>query len=514
MKGWDAYLFGGVAAVRPFLLVKAFLTLFALDICMQMLIGGTRFSSADFNVAQLPLLDLIQPTPTRGLYVGLLLTSGLLSLVIVLAGTNRTLLALLCGAYSWSWLMSMLDSFQHHYFISILLVGLVFIPVVRVTDIHPLEEAPAGDKRKKQRRREELQERERAGWRSVGIVVAGVVAALAYWTGPGTPTGGMAWAIVAVAVAASTALRLSRVEEGPRVPAWGFALIGASCAVVYLYTAIAKMNPQWVSGFAFRQLGNVEVAARPLQALFAAVGVSEQTFWPLMACAVVPLELLIAAGYAVAPLRDRGPARWPTTVCGAAWFAAMVVHLGAEMLTLQIGWFSYYMLLIATVYFLPERVLIAGATFVTWPARWVVARGQALQEKGGSPSVGATTAVAVAAGGVVWGAFYTINLPGSAWLGGAAAVFLVAASVASAARGDGAHVRAVLGAAAVGSVVMLLAVSSTNLRWDFYRASGGDFGRRGLPEEALASYIEAEQYAPPGQSRRQKIDRLRQQLGR
>jgi hypothetical protein len=74
--------------------------------------------------------------------------------------------------------------------------------------------------------------------------------------------------------------------------------------------------------------------------------------------------------------------------------------------------------------------------------------------------------------------------------------------------------RAHVAATVVAAAVMWVAIAASPVRWDFYRYLGGDLARRDEPEGALAAYLHGERYAPPGQSRAEKIQKLRTQLGR
>src|SRR5215510_6447328 len=95
-----------------------------------------RYGVDGFNVAHFGWLDALMPTPTAALYVGVLLGTGLLALAAALSGPRRPALAALFLLYTFSWSMSMLDSYQHHYFVSSVLLCLVFFPQLRASDVH------------------------------------------------------------------------------------------------------------------------------------------------------------------------------------------------------------------------------------------------------------------------------------------------------------------------------------------------------------------------------------------
>ena len=80
---------------------------------------------------------------------------------------------------------------------------------------------------------------------------------------------------------------------------------------------------------------------------------------------VALLQLVIAVGYVAAPLAARSKlARVCATV---GWGGAVAFHLGAEWLGLEIGWFSGYMLFIASVVLLPSAVIEAAARGLSLP---------------------------------------------------------------------------------------------------------------------------------------------------
>jgi hypothetical protein len=61
---------------------------------------------------------------------------------------------------------------------------------------------------------------------------------------------------------------------------------------------------------------------------------------------------------------------------------------------------------------------------------------------------------------------------------------------------------------------MWLAIVSSDVRWEYYRFAGGDHYRRGEYAEALRDYVKGERYAPEGETRQPRIDKLRTILSR
>ena len=121
MNAWNRYWYTPLASVRPYLLVKSVLAIFALDLCVLMLRSGHWYGHADFNVAHFRWLDTLQPLPTQTSYNCVLLLTAILALVGFFYSANRLILVLILTLYTYSWSMSLHDAFQHHYFISLVL---------------------------------------------------------------------------------------------------------------------------------------------------------------------------------------------------------------------------------------------------------------------------------------------------------------------------------------------------------------------------------------------------------
>ena len=55
----------------------------------------------------------------------------------------------------------------------------------------------------------------------------------------------------------------------------------------------------------------------------------------------------MALCYLVSVVQDRARSRWPRIVGAIGFALSVVLHVGAEAMGLEIGWFSSYMLLFA-----------------------------------------------------------------------------------------------------------------------------------------------------------------------
>jgi hypothetical protein len=230
---------------------------------------------------------------------------------------------------------------------------------------------------------------------------------------------------------------------------------------------------------------------------------------------VIPVELAVAAAYLLAVRQDASDSRVIRIVCSSACALALSLHIGAEAMSLEIGWFSYYMMLLACGFLLPASVVDTLATLVTWPARLLMRQlADFTSEAPNQSATLPTLAIAAAASAVLVAVGYMIDLPGaqSACVLAACAVSVV--TVLAIIRKRAAQTRFALLGTAIAAMLMWTAIAKSEVRWDFYRYLGGDLRRRGQPEAALTAYLKGERYAPPGDTRQDKIDELKQELGR
>lgn len=534
MRILDRTIFAPVAAVRPYLALKLTLLFLAFDMWIERASHAGRYGAGGFNVAHFPLLDSIQPDVSPAIYIGICVLTGGLALMIVFGDrAPRWLLALTCVVYTWSWSMSMLDSYQHHYLLSLVLLCMTFFPAQSAEDAFLL---PAPTKRKaksakaasaKTRGRKKSAKKTAAPKKDESAIFA----------------------------------------DFPYASAWAYVLLGASIAVVYAYTAFAKTDPEWLSGAALQRVLNLPEGGIPLdpasdpigpfRAIFATFGIEGPTFWYTMGHSVVLVQIICSSGYLLAPLRDLTTNRIVRGFCWVAFFTALSFHAGAEYMDLKIGWFSWYMMGYAVIFFLPARWLVVAAR-VAIPLRGVqygvgplavlilvalVLGGVGI--KADLPFVAAFATllilamplryftramwlekleqlpneVALAFAGlaavVLVGAGYEVDLPGARVASIVLAVGLGVAVVALlVARGDAKPIYGYSVGAIVAGLVLLASVVSTEIRWDYYRNVGGDHRRRGEPLEAYNAYVKANLYAPDGEDRLAKQREMREILVR
>jgi Vitamin K-dependent gamma-carboxylase len=465
LSALDAYFHAPFAAARAFLFSRLFLALVALDTWTLMIGHAGRYGVDGFNVAHFGWLEAVMPTPSAELYVGVLLGTGLLALATALSGPRRPALVALFLLYTFSWAMSMLDSYQHHYFVSSVLLCLVFFPELRARDVHaatPMAAAAESSKKKKKQKADK-----------------------------------------------------PKPSEPASAQGFGFNLLGATAGILYTYTAIAKLDVQWREGHTLTRISAAKRVFAPLAELAAGLGMSEAAFWSAFSTSVIPIEFTIALTYFVAVTADANRLRWQRNLALLGWLLAMTLHLGAEAMELEIGWFSYYMMLFACAFLLPARAVDRLALALTRPAN-LLARELAdlLEPKDGARAWRTTLTLAAAAAITLGAVGKLLDLPGALpaclWAGS----LCLALSAWLSQRGRAAEIRPLLLGSGLAAVLMWLAIANSDTRWDFYRFLGGDLKRRDQPEAALEAYERGERYAPEGESRRDQIEELRRKLGR
>ncbi|HET6340280.1 MAG TPA: hypothetical protein VFG30_44030 [Polyangiales bacterium] len=527
MNGFDRYFYGRFAAARAYLFSRLFLVLVALDAWTLMIGHAGRYGVDGFNVAHFAWLDAILPQPTAAMYVGVLLATGLLALALALGGTQRFALAGLFLLYTLSWAMSMLDSYQHHYFVSTVLLCLVFFPELRASDVHPPEvpaivEPPpaAGESRKAKAKSKAAKAKPKpadtSGLTTAIYVAVGWLVIAAYVLIPAPKHEAALLCACAAVLAAATWIHTARRKPKPALAeGFGFNLLGATAGILYVYTSIAKMDAGWRDGHTITRISAAKRVFAPLVELAGGIGISEDAFWSLFATSVVPIELTIAVTYLVSVRADSSESRWPKRIALLGWVLAMLLHLGAEAMELEIGWFSYYMMLFACAFLLPARNVDSLARLITFPANFIRAQlADVLAPELDRTNLGGTLAITAGVTLMLGMVGKQLDLPGAMTACLIAAGVLAVAAVAVSLRGRSAEMRSLALGTGAAAALMWLALALSPARWDFYRFLGGDLKRRNEPAAALEAYERGERYAPKGQSRQDQIDGLRKQLGR
>lgn len=541
-------LFVPVAGVRTYLLLRGTLLLVAFDVWLTRISHGGRYGAGDFNVAHFAWLDALQPGVSPALYVGVSTLTGFLCFTLALAPRPpRWLLGVAFALHTWGWAMSMLDSYQHHYLLSIVLLALIFFPRLsaeeallspapRSAETLPPKRLPARGgprhKTKKGSRPDKTHEPE--------------------------PTS------------------LSPLRA-PTTAAWAYVALAWSIAIVYAYTAFSKTSDEWLSGAAMQSVlrlpagGEVPEGASdpvaPLRWLASICGIEGERFWWMLGHSVVLVQIVCAVGYLLAPFRDAARRRFHAAYSWIALATALSFHLGAEHMQLKIGWFSWYMIMYALIMLLPaaplamlmrallplagrplDSLLLArvgvGSFFLfrglyiyvvghdeifaeEWAQRFadtfldgavIAALGVMIllvtplrlllhalsrdERKASAHTALISVALAAIA---LYLAGRLIDLPGAEAAGVIGACALGAGAIGLLIRHG--HTRAIhpygVGAA-LSAMVFFLVVWQSDVRFDFWRNVGGDHRRRNELVTAYEAYVKANCYAPPGEHRRQE----------
>lgn len=457
--------------------------------------------------------------------------------------------------------MSMLDSYQHHYLLSLVLLAMMFFPPLSAEDAllvpraaEPKSEAAPSPRAGKKKRKKEPRAAKPA------------------------PRG-------------ADPLRATLFGPIPYVSAWAYALLSGSVAIVYAYTAYSKSDPEWLSGAALKSVVRLPASGvapdgaldpiGPFRSVMSLFGLEGEPMWWLLGHSVVLVQIVCAAGYLLAPLRDAPrsdkSAHWiPRAFAWVAMLTALSFHLGAEYMDLKIGWFSWYMVGYALIFFLPARalaviarvllplqgprlgpealamritlgvvVVIVGASAGTWteaapfgvslagifgeglnmplvllgvailvvpPIRLFARAPMTTKQPAASWRNVALGTVGAGALGLV-GMGTLMDLPGAQVAGVFVGVGLGALVVQALVRGDDVrHLHGFGVGAAVGALALLACVVFTDVRWDFYRNVGGDHRRRGEYRTAYEAYVKANRYAPEGEDRQRQQDEMEQRM--
>ncbi|MFK7987347.1 MAG: HTTM domain-containing protein [Sandaracinaceae bacterium] len=526
MRWLERTLFVPVAAVRPYLALKLTLPLLALDMWLTRASHGGRYGAGGFNVAHFHWLDAIQPAVSPAMYVGLSVLTGALCFMIALARRPpRWLIGIAFVLHTWSWAMSMLDSYQHHYLLSIVLLAMVFFPPLSAEEALGVPPQPAALKRTKKKRKPQAKNPEP----SAPILTA----------------------------------------PAPHTSAWAYVMLCMSTGMVYAYTAYAKTDPEWLSGAALKRVLHLSDSGLPspgqldpmgpFRGILEVVGLEGDALFAVLGHSVVLVQIICAAGFVLAPFLDVSRHWLPHVFSVFAMVTALSFHLGAEYMGLQIGWFSWYMVGYAMLFMLPSRVVVTaarvvvpvrgtrievlavrialalaliglGLTAASWTQRspfgvslsgifgdgpnvpLTLLGGVVLaltplrlfariDDNAAGPSPDTSTRVAlvtVALGaGALLFAGKQADLPGARWAGVLAATGLGVAVIVAFLRGTSFTTLQGYGVGAlVGSLALWASLSYSEVRWDYYRNVGGDHRRRGEILEAYNAYVLANRYAP------------------
>ena len=231
---------------------------------------------------------------------------------------------------------------------------------------------------------------------------------------------------------------------------WALRLVLVQLAIVYLWAAVAKVDPAWLDG----KLLASQVQPGRMRSLIGGLG------FGAVAVLVLATEVALAATI------------WHRRL----WFVAaplgVGLHLGIELIDLDIGLFSYYMIA-------SYLLVVPGA-----PAEAALRFGRRLVAPLARVPAGAALAVTVAA--LLAGAIHALRHPLPLTRAALVGLGLVAGATIAARRGGARAITGRLGAGALAFALMATVLATTDVAADHFRTWGGASRRMGLPSERAA----------------------------
>ena len=122
-------------------------------------------------------------------------------------------------------------------------------------------------------------------------------------------------------------------------------------ALIYAWTAVAKLEPVWLSGDTLNKLVAAPEVRTNVLSVGAKLGFNTQETFQFSAWAVMLGEFFAAGAFLIRPLRN------------LAFFVVPWFHIMVEWIGFDIELFSYYMLLL-------NFTLLSPHCFWTWPETW------------------------------------------------------------------------------------------------------------------------------------------------
>lgn len=511
----DDYVFSPIAPTRVSFLLRSFLLLLAFDGLIEMVGHGGRYGVLDFNVAHFSFLDAMLGVPSAGFYVGTLIFTAFAACVTAIVPTRIGVVAVFVG-YTLAWSMSMIDSYQHHYLLSLILAGCALF-----YDQAGFSEGnrEASSKEKQADVPEEKVAICRTKIAAGALLLLGLNELVAAFSNAPSIvdylSGDSFTSSVVSVIAFVSAIFLLRAHDsqvenqlGKRLKKTNkvqssvlYQSITCTAAIVYFFALLAKIEPGWRDGRVLSRQdssgGLQGIYVDHFQNGFLFLGPMDlPSFWQLMAHATIAVELALFLTYALAPWavsvldmeanRDNSKNSRANSkqlflariIALVGFFSAVSFHLGVEIMGPAIGWFSFYMVILPVAIFAPLRVIVAIVAFAD------AAFGRVL-----SLLSSANTWLALASAALSFAAFFVLGLPGAI---GALVISVLTIAVIMTLKP--ALLSRLAVAALVANVCVFLALTETAVRFDYYRFVGGDYRRRGEHALALEAYELANQY--------------------
>lgn len=256
-----------------------------------------------------------------------------------------------------------------------------------------------------------------------------------------------------------------------RLKGWGLSLLYAQIAIVYLFTAVTKVDTWWLNGWALEQQVQRPWVREMLESTELVDG------YAAVATIVCLWQFSVAASFIFPALR-----KW-------ACVTGPLFHAMVEVIDLDIGWFSFYMIGLYYLLLFPddwyEKLAFRLPVLELGRERRPIAR-----------------VVAAAGVGVLF--LFGSALPWAPWLAAAGVVLVLL---------GGSSARAV-GLQLVAALLIVAVPRLSGSAFDHYRFLAGDAHRRGEVEVAIQAYRQAIALKPGPDSRHYNLGRLLLEQGR
>lgn len=286
-------------------------------------------------------------------------------------------------------------------------------------------------------------------------------------------------------------------EREPQMTSWAMRLIYLQVSIVYFFTAVTKVDTHWLNGWALNHIISVPYIREAFQTVNEVFGWSALGMYALTAHITMLWQFFVAIAFLFPRLRP------------LACITGPLFHILVEVIGLKIGWFSYYMIAIYYILLFPNTWFLA----ISRPFGALLRPARKLFDCLVAPGRAPNALFALLAAAVAGGLAAALPYPGATTV---AAVIATLTTAALWPRPRGPATSQVVRAAGHGllAALMLVAVHSADVPYDYYRFWAGDLQRRGELVEAAERYEQANAHRAGRPARHFKLGELYLRLGR
>ena len=291
--------------------------------------------------------------------------------------------------------------------------------------------------------------------------------------------------------------RGQRAAASPGVKAWAIRLMYVQIAIVYFYTALTKLTPLWLDGWALDRIVSVPWARALYASCAGALGWSALGPYALVAHVIMIWQFCVAIAFLVPRLRKLACATGP------------LFHGLVEALDLKIGWFSYYMIAAYYILLFPDDWFLA----LCRPLEGLRPHLRSVYERLTRPGPEASVPLRAATALGCAGAALLVPLPGRAGLAlGVALIVMTGLQRVGPAPATAGSTRAA--AHGLIALLMVVLVRLSDVPYDYYRYWASQLSEQGKLELAAEKYELANHFARGEPARHLRLAELYVALGR